>query len=139
MPLKRNFLTPVAAVAAVSIGGCDTQVPQTISGSLATPEGPAENQSLRLYESFQTCEGHFVEARTNEVGEFQFRTSSTKGGISEVTQTLALCAERDGNWSPLWSTITGGGAAAVTLQCGSPKSSEDEFCEMKIQPSGSAA
>jgi hypothetical protein len=139
MPLKRNYLALVVAVAAVPIGGCDTQVPQTVSGSLATPDGPAANQSLRLYDSFRTCEGHFVEARTNEAGEFRFHTSSTKGGISEVTQSLALCAERDGKWRPLWSTITGGGAAAVTLKCGSSKPTRAEFCEIKIQPSGTAA
>ena len=139
MPQKRSHLTLMAALCAVLAAGCDRQVSQTISGSLATSDGPSANLPLRLYESFQTCEGQYVEARTNEIGAFQFRTSTTKGGISEVTQSIALCTNHDGQWAPLWSTITGGGSPAITLICGPPKSADAEFCEMKTQPSGSAA
>jgi hypothetical protein len=139
MPLKRNYLTLVAGVAAVFSAGCDRQVPQTVSGSLASAEGPTVNLSLRLYESFEGCSGRYVETRTNDQGEFHFRTSSTKGGISEITQSIALCTEQNGQWIPLWSTITAGGATTITLRCAPPKSSDDEFCEMKIVPPGSAA
>jgi hypothetical protein len=139
MPLKRNYLALPWAVAAIFAAGCDRQVQQTISGSFKGINGPNADLPLRLYESFEMCEGQYVETRTDELGAFRFRTTSTKGGISEVTQSIALCAERDGRWAPLWSTIIGGGAAAIALECGPPKSSSGEFCEMRIQPSGSAA
>jgi hypothetical protein len=140
MPLKRNYLTFAFAAASVLTTGCaDHQLPQTITGSLELPDSSSANLSLRLYDSFEKCEGSYVEAPTNEAGEFKFQTTTWKGGISEVTQSIALCIQRDGKWTPLWSTITGGGSAAITLVCKPAQSADDEFCDMKIPSSGSAA
>jgi hypothetical protein len=139
MPLKRNYLTFALAMATVVTTGCaDRQLPQTITGSLSTRDGSGANRSVRLYESYEKCEGNYVEARTNEAGEFKFQTTTWQGGISEVTQSVALCVERDGKWLPLWSTITGGGAEAITLVCKPAQSADDEFCEMRMPSSGSA-
>jgi hypothetical protein len=115
------------------VGGCDTQVAQVISGTLASETGPVAGTRVRLYESFGTCEGTFVEANTNQQGAFRFSTVTTKGGIAEVTQSISLCTELSGRWTPLWSTITGGGSKAIVLECSPLSSQDDEFCDMKIQ------
>jgi hypothetical protein len=139
MPLTRNSLTLALTIAAVAAVGCDKLVSQDISGTLVLADGRGANLPLRLYESFEACEGRFVSGQTDGSGNFQFRTTTTLGGISVVTQSIALCTEREGKWAPLWSTITGGGAPNITLRCAPPKSTEDEFCDMKIDYSGSAA
>jgi len=139
MPLTRNYLALASAIAALVAVGCDKQVSQSISGTLVLADGTGANLPLRLYDSFEVCEGRYASGRTDGSGKFQFRTTTTLGGISVVTQSIALCIEREGNWAPLWSTITGGGAPTINLRCAPPRSTDDEFCDMTIEYSGSAA
>ena len=133
MPLSRNLLAITVLLCASLVIGCDTQVAQVISGTLYSEDGPVANSSLRLYESFRTCEGNYVEGNTDQMGKFRFNAASTKGGISEVTQSIALCSERAEKWVPLWSTITGGGSEAIFLECKPRGTQDDEFCDMKVQ------
>ena len=133
MPLSRKLLATTVLLCASLVSGCDTQVAQVISGTLTSESGPVANSTLRLYDSFRTCEGAFVEGNTDQHGKFRFTTVSTKGGISVVTQSIALCSEQSGKWIPLWSTITGGGSEAIGLECKPRDSQDDEFCDMNIQ------
>ena len=133
MPLSRNLLTTAVLLSASLVTSCDIQVAQVISGRLASESGPVASLKLRLYESFRTCEGAFVEGSTDPQGAFRFNTVSTKGGIAVVTQSITLCSEQSGKWTPLWSTITGGGSKAIALECKPRGSQDDEFCDMKIQ------
>jgi hypothetical protein len=140
MPLGRNLKALALAIGmSLLLGACDKQVQQTITGTLASSTGPTANMHLRLYESFKTCEGTFVEGRTDAQGAFKFRTVSTRGGISVVTQPIALCVEESGRWSPLWSTVTGGGAESMVLTCGpqavgrESRSAADEFCDLMVR------
>lgn len=119
-----------AACFAVSLSGCDKQIPQRVTGTLVGPSGPVSNVELRLYPSYQECSGTFIEAKTDDRGAFTFLTQSTQGGLSVVVQELALCTKDARGWAPLWSIITGGGATLVKLTCRSDeKSADGEFCD----------
>ena len=123
---------------ALVLVGCDKQVPQEITGSIAFGSGAVANTKLRLYASEKTCEGQYVEAVTDATGGFRFQTESTRGGIGVVTQAIAICSEQSGDWKPVWSTITGGGAPRIILTCKPATDEEQEFCDVKV-PSGSDA
>ncbi len=139
MPLSRNLLMFSCLLFMPFLCACDTQVPQTINVRVSSDLGPITDMPLRLYESFRACEGTFVEGHTDEKGAFRFDTVTTRGGIAEVTQSIALCAEKSGRWEPLWSTITGGGAESMDLECGPNavarelRSAADEFCELTVR------
>lgn len=49
-----------------------------------------------------------------------------------VVQRLALRSEQSGVWTPMWSTVIGGGATSITLNCKTPVADE-EFREMRIR------
>lgn len=128
---------PVASVLGwcclLALGGCDKQVPQEITGTLVLATGPASETRLRLYESFEECSGNYIETRTDAAGAFKFNTESTRGGISVVTQTIALCTEDAGTWQPLWSIVTEGGAPEIVLTC-KPPQGEGEYCDAYVTP-----
>jgi hypothetical protein len=116
-----------------SIAACNKTIPQTVSGVLSSNGGPESNLPLRLHASHKKCEGKFVESKTDSSGVFRFSTHSVRGGLAVVTQQIALCVEKPGAWVPLWSTIIGGGAHSLQLNC-KPRLKEDpfvEFCEVK--------
>ena len=88
---------------------------------------------LRLYASYPNCEGEYIETETDDDGSFIFHTESTRGGLSVVTQSIALCVKEEGSWRPLWATITGGGAPTIKMTC-QPVESDDpfeEFCDIE--------
>lgn len=118
-----------AACLALPLSGCDKQISQRVTGTLAGAKGPASNVELRLYPSYQKCAGSFIEAKTDDRGSFTFHTESTRGGHSVVVQELALCTKDVRGWVPLWSIITGGGAPLVKLTCRAEKNAEGEYCE----------
>ena len=122
----------VWGIVACVVSGCDKQIPQTVVGTINTAAGPASNIAVRLYPSFRTCEGQFLEGRTDASGRFSFFTESTRGGLSVVVQHLALCTEVAGKWQPLWSIVTGGGATRVVLNCQPQKNDEGENCESEF-------
>lgn len=119
----------------LGVVACDTQVPQVITGTLSLSEGPVANRTIRLYASYPLCQEAFVETRTDASGAFRFQTQSTKGGLSVVTQSIALCIERSGSWTPIWATILGGGAHRIDLTCKPVVGDEPfaEFCEVKAR------
>ena len=128
----RNSVVPTILVA-LAIVACDKQVPQVITGTLALGEFPSGNMKLRLYASYPDCEGEYIETQTDKDGSFDFHTESTRGGLSVVTQSIALCVEEDGAWHPLWATITAGGAPSIRMKC-QPVESDDpfeEFCDIE--------
>jgi len=114
----------------LALAACDKQVAQKITGTLASESGPVANASLRLYRSYQSCNGDYAQAQTDASGRFLFSTESTKGGISVVTQEIALCTEQMGAWKPLWSTITEGGAPKLVITC-KPKTVDEESCDIQ--------
>ena len=123
----------VGIVLCCGITACDKTIPQTFTGVLSSNSAPESNLSIRLYASHKKCEGEFLESKTDSSGVFSFSTHSVRGGLAVVTQSIALCVEKSGSWVPLWSTITGGGAHSLQLNC-KPRPKEDpfvEFCEIK--------
>lgn len=129
----------VAALSfAVVLTGCDKQVPQEITGSISLGSGPMADTKLRLYASEKSCEGEYVESTTDTNGAFRFETESTRGGVGVVTQSIAICAEQSGDWKPLWSIVTGGGAPRIILTCKPTASEDEEFCDITV-PSASDA
>jgi len=114
------------------VAACDQVLPQALTGTLHTTDGAWANQPLRLYASYPACDGAFVETRTDGNGAFRFATETTKGGLSVVTQSIALCVQKSGAWVPLWATIIGGGAKSITLTCRPPTGNDPfaEFCEV---------
>ena len=131
----RNSIAALALSGSAALSGCDEQVPQLVTGSLLLKEGIAANRAIRLYASYPNCDGAFVESRTDAEGRFNLRTESTRGGVSVVTQPMALCVEQSGKWAPVWSTIMGGGAKRVTLTCRphDTKDPFDEYCKVHAQ------
>ena len=121
----------LALLCVATIPACDKRIPQEVTGTLSSDAGPLTDTPVRLYSSFRKCDGKFFEVRTNSNGAFRFNTESTRGGLSVVTQKIALCTERGGTWEPLWSTITGGGATRIVLNC-KPPQGEGEFCDIKV-------
>ena len=105
-----------------------------ISGTLSMDGTPSANVELRLYASYPECEGVYIQSKTDSNGSFLFRTESTKGGISEVTQLIALCVEKDGSWRPLWAPIIGGGASSIKMTCKPEKRDDpfDKFCTLDV-------
>ncbi len=130
--MRMNRLAAVALVPAcvLALSACDKQVTTEVAGSLVSDSGPMADVPLRLYESYKACEGQSFETKTDTSGRFSFKTESTRGGISVVTQEIALCTQQSGEWKPLWSTITEGGAPKLVLTC-KPPSGEDEFCDIR--------
>jgi len=132
MHLKGSACVLSALGLLFGIAACDQQLPQVVTGSLRTADRAWATQSLRLYASHPACDGAFVETRTDANGTFRFTTETTMGGLSVVTQPIALCVEKSGAWVPLWATIIGGGAKSITLTC-QPRTGNDpfvEFCEL---------
>lgn len=132
MHLKGSACVVSALGLLFGVAACDQDLPQVVTGTLHTTEGAWANQSLRLYASHPACDGAFVETRTDGNGAFRFATETTKGGLSVVTQSIALCIQKSGAWVPLWATIIGGGAKSMTLTC-RPRTGNDpfvEFCEV---------
>jgi hypothetical protein len=131
----RSSVAALIVVACAGLSGCDEQIPQLVTGSLSLKEGPVANRALRLYASHPNCEGTFAEARTDANGRFNFRTESTRGGVSVVVQPMALCVEHSGRWTPLWATLIGGGANRITLMCRPHDTNDpfDQFCVVDAQ------
>ncbi len=133
MHLWTSIRVALSIAASLGVSACDRDIPQTIVGTLASHEGPVAHQTLRLYASYPECDGTFLESTTDDAGRFRFTTRSTRGGMSVVTQSIALCTEVAGTWSPVWATVTGGGARTVNLTC-MPRIPDDpfvKFCEVK--------
>jgi hypothetical protein len=133
MRLRNSSFVAAGIVLFCGIAACNKTIPQTVTGTLSSNEGPVSNQTVRLYASHPGCEGEFVESKTDSSGVFRFATQSIRGGLAVVTQPIALCVENSGAWVPLWATIIGGGAHSLQLTC-KPRTKEDpfvEFCEIK--------
>jgi hypothetical protein len=130
MRMNRIGVLALGLLCAITLGACDKQVATEITGSLASEFGPMANIPVRLYESYKACDGEPLETKTDANGRFRFETESTRGGISVVTQEIALCTEQSGQWKPLWSTIIEGGAAKLVLSC-KPQNDEGDFCDIQ--------
>ena len=115
------------------IASCDKQVDQIISGSIKLEKIQVIQKPVRIYSSYKKCEGNYMETMTDSNGAFTFNTTSTRGGLAVVTQSIALCISKENKWQPLWSTIVGGGANQIILNCTSVgKNSDEEFCDIKM-------
>ncbi len=110
-----NYLALAAAFALPLLAACDQQISQTVVVRANVKSG--DGDSLWLVEDNQ-CIGNRMKAGWYRDGLWIFRLSTTRGGLSVVTQELALCV--NGATAPptkVWHSLHGGGASLLVLSC----------------------
>lgn len=102
------------AIVLALLSGCDQRVDQVV---IVGVEGATSLEHVRLGSS-AACERAGQLRGTIGSGLIVFETSSIRGGLSAVTQDLAICSVReDAPGRPLWVGLTGGGADVLVLSC----------------------
>lgn len=99
----------------MSLVCCDRRVAQTFIVRANVED--ADSKSLFLVEG-RECTGEHLSAGWYRDGMWIFRLSSTRGGVSVVTQELTLCVSKAAAASePVWHSLHGGGAPLIVLSC----------------------
>jgi hypothetical protein len=104
------------AIALFLLGGCDKQVPQTVV--VRANVSGSQLKSIWLSES-KSCEGNRVDAGWYREGLWIFRRSTTRGGLSVVTEEISVCGLITGQATPapIWYSLHGGGAPLIVVSC----------------------
>jgi hypothetical protein len=109
-----RWLVIMAALTALLLTACDTQVPQTVV--VRANVANASLDSLWLVEA-DGCEGERIKPAVYRNGLWIFSLSSTRGGVGAVTQELALCQSTNASPIKAWHSLHGGGAPLIVLSC----------------------
>jgi hypothetical protein len=95
--------------------GCDQNIEQTLVARVNLLN--ADQDSLWLVES-DICTDKRIQAGWYRDGLWIFRLSSTRGGLSVVTQELTLCKKNNvANPDKIWHSLHGGGEPLIVLSC----------------------
>jgi hypothetical protein len=113
--MNRSAVAIAAALALPLLVACDRQIPQTVIVR-ANIENPALD-SLWLAQTNE-CTGQPIKPGWYRDGLWIFRLSTTRGGVSAVTQELTLCVNGAAAApTKAWHSLHGGGAPLLVLSC----------------------
>jgi hypothetical protein len=115
-----------AALSAFLLAGCSAPPPyqQVVVGTLSRGGVPAAAVPIRFVLSpsaeARPCSPSIAEVETNRAGQFSFTAQyvpSKMENYAVLVQHHAVCAQVEGQWSPIWEFTTGPAMSNINLRC----------------------
>lgn len=107
---------PAFVLAGLALSGCDARQVQRVAVVVARGELPVSGIEVRLYR-LQQCQGSYEHRTLGTDGTAVFARKVELGTIDVITDELSVCAEIDGVWRPLFSSLHGPAPSRIDISC----------------------